>query len=381
MSTIRVGLSTTTIEPVLTQGRLDGIGVYTNALMRGLPQSNCSVTGLSFPRTLGDTGTQKFSVGQAMPRSYAVWSLRDAVWPGPAAREMPLDLYHATDYRIVKMPCPVVATLHDAIPLKYPEWTSPRLRSLKNWVQKKAAGKADHVIALSHFAITELVECFGIDEKRITVVPCGVGAEWKQAPDEAAVDETLRSHGLERGYFLFVGTLQPRKNVERIVDAYLALPADVRKARQLVIVGRAGWRCEDLLKKMEAAIQNGERVVWLNNLSGEERLRHMYAGASVFVFPSLYEGFGIPVAEAFACGVPVVTSNTTSLPEVSEGAALEVDPLSVPQIASAMLELARDDKLRERCIAAGHERAAQLTWQRTVDETVAVYRQVLGRQK
>src|SRR2546425_536479 len=99
-----------------------------------------------------------------------------------------------------------------------------------------------------------------------------------------------------RGYFLFVGTLQPRKNVERILDAYLGLPAAVRRARQLVIVGRAGWRCDDLLKKMQAAMQNGEKIVWLNDLAGAEQLRRVYAGAGAFVFPSLYEGFGIPVA-------------------------------------------------------------------------------------
>lgn len=296
---------------------------------------------------------------------------------GTIRRRMPVDVFHATDYLIVHMDCPVVATLHDAIPQKYPEWCRPRLRGLKNWLQRKAAHKADHVIALSNFAVPELIEYFGVDERRITVVPCGVGDEWHKTPAHADVQETLRIYGLERGYFLFVGTLQPRKNIERIVDAYLGLPEAIRRERQLVIVGRPGWRCEELIKKIRAATEHGEKVVWLNNLSEQDQLQHVYAGAGVFVFPSLHEGFGIPVAEAFASGVPVVTSNTTSLPEVSRGAALEVDPLSVSEIGTAMLDLARNDALRERCISAGRQRASELTWNRTAAETAVVYRSVL----
>ena len=123
----------------------------------------------------------------------------------------------------------------------------------------------------------------------------------------------------------------------------------------------------------------GERIVWRDTVDTQTQLRHVYAGAGAFVFPSLHEGFGIPVTEAFAAGIPVVTANTTSLPEVSQGAALEVDPLDVGAIAAAMRALVEDAGLRQRCIAAGHARAASLTWQRTARETCAVYRQVLGR--
>jgi alpha-1,3-rhamnosyl/mannosyltransferase len=368
------------VEPGLTGGRLDGIGVYTGALLRHLPQAGCDVSAWSWPRPLktGAPANAAITVGQPMPQSFEAASLVELVTPGAHRVHMPADVFHVTDYRVVRMDCPVVATLHDAQPIKYPEWCNPRLRSLKNFLQRKAAQKADHVIALSHFAIDELVQCFGVDERRISVVPCGVDDDWLQAPDAQAVSATLAGHKLRPGYFLFVGTLQPRKNIARALQAWRGLPATVRAERGFVIVGAPGWRCEELVAQIRAAQADGENVVWLDQLTGSQALRHIYAGAGVFVFPSLYEGFGIPVVEAFASGVPVVASNASSLPEVTQGAALEVDPLDTGAIGEAMLALARDEGLRQRCIAAGRARAAQLTWQETARQTVAVYHSVLN---
>jgi alpha-1,3-rhamnosyl/mannosyltransferase len=292
---------------------------------------------------------------------------------------MPVDIFHAPDYRLVRMDCPQVATLHDALPISHPEWCNPRWRRAKNWLQQAAARKADHVIAVSHFAIDELVRCFRIDPKRISVVHNGIDETWLTPPDPAAVQATLAGHGLREGYYLFVGTLQPRKNLDRVIDAWQQLPAATRAARQLVVVGAPGWSAEDTARRLGAARERGDNVVWLQNLTNPTALRHLYAGAGVFVFPSLYEGFGIPVVEAMGAGVPVLTSNTSSLPEVSGGAALEVDPRDVGAIAAGMQALTDEPALRAHCIKAGLARAAALSWRDTARQTAAVYHTVLSR--
>ena len=179
---LRIGLGTTTVEPALTHGRLDGIGVYSRALLDTLPDAGCSVQGFSYPSARPGSAAAGFTVGHRMPHSFAALSMRDLLTPRTSRLAMPVQLYHATDYRIVRMDCPVVATLHDAVTMQYPQWCSPRLRTLKNWVQRNAAHKADHVIALSQFAVAELVEFFGVDQRRISVVPCGVTAQWALQP-------------------------------------------------------------------------------------------------------------------------------------------------------------------------------------------------------
>jgi glycosyltransferase involved in cell wall biosynthesis len=382
VSALRIGLSTTSIEPGLTGGTLEGIGRYTEALLAGLPAAGCVVQPLSF----APPGVPEcLRVGRALPLSYALATIGDLLLPSSArlaVRDLgrdgqPLDLFHATDHRIVRMDCPVVATLHDALPIVHPQWCAPRRRRLQNWLLVRAARKADHVIALSQHGVRELVEGYGLDQRRISVVHHGVDPAWFDVPPAAEVAATLARHGLQAGYFLCVATLTPRKNIEHVLQAYLALPPVLRAARQLLIVGRAGWGSEALVRRIAAARQQGENVLWLDGVTQQQELRQLYAGSGAFVLPSLYERSGLAMVAALAAGVPALCADAGVLPELAQGAALEADPRSVPEWTAAMLAIVRDETLRARCIAAGQCRALQLTWTETVRRTAAVYQSIL----
>lgn len=368
---MRVGLSASVLDPAYNNGRPDGMSVCTRQLLSGLGLLGHEVQQYSFAGNANGA-----SHWQRFPRSFAAMAGMGIATGGISRFDPPVDIFHVTDYRAVPMRCPVVATLYDAIPMVFPEMANPRFRRFKNFVLRKAAGFANHVIAISQYSVPELVEHFGVPESRISVVYCGVGGEWRSPVLDADWQETLARRGLQAGYYLFVGILQPRKNLERVLLAHDSLPPDLRKERPLVVVGKAGWRCEELLPKLTAKVALGE-AHWFNDVHGLGELRHLYAGAGVFVFPSLYEGFGLPVLEAFASGVPVVTSNTTSLPEVSAGVGFEVDPASVDEIAFAMQQALLAEERAWR-IPAGRRRAEEMSWDACVDGTLAVYRKVLG---
>ena len=187
----------------------------------------------------------------------------------------------------------------------------------------------------------------------------------------------LSALGLKyRGFVLSVCTLQPRKNLRRLVAAYASLPEPLRREFPLVLIGANGWMNSDLQRYIGALASAGQ-VVAPGYISRAD-LMHLLSAAAVFVYPSLYEGFGLPVAEAMASAVPVLCSNVTSLPEVSAGAAWEVDPYSADEIAHGLQQLLEDATLRDDLVAKGLRRAAELTWAATVEQTCGVYRSVLA---
>jgi alpha-1,3-rhamnosyl/mannosyltransferase len=376
MKALRIALSTTVIQPHLYVG-LDGIGIYTTHLLQNLPEQGFDVTPVYFAPAIPKQISNAAPIGKQLPYSYPIQALVGRFPGGGLSLGCEVDLFHATDYRVVRADVPVVATLHDAVPLKYPEWTTPRLRSVKNWFLRNGSRHADQVIALSHYAIAELVEFYGVHPDKINVVPCGVDDMWLTPPALSAVEALLSAYGIAPGYFLFVGTLQPRKNVKTLVEAYRALPESIRAEHALVIVGRAGWRCDGDVEAIHMAQSAGLSVYWFDDIRGQESLRQLYAGAGAFVFPTLYEGFGIPMLEAFASGIPVVASNVTSVPEVAGDAAVLIEPTDVSAMSDAMRMIVTDGALRNQCIERGKVRARYYSWRRTAEMTAAVYRKVL----
>ena len=310
------------------------------------------------------------------PLSYKPWRLsamlahfaripQDSLFPGVA-------LFHATDhllpyFRRIKS----VFTLHDLIFIFHPETHKPLNRWFLTLMMPRFLRAADAVIAVSECTKRDAVRFYGIPEEKITVIYEGVNPRFRPASPETIASVRAR-YNLPEHFILYVGTIEPRKNLTALLEAFHHLLAthDLR----LVIVGKKGWLYEGFfLRLRELGLE--DRVIFTGYVPDED-LPAIYSAAELFVFPSLYEGFGLPVLEAMACGVPVICSNTSSLPEVAGDAALLVDPTDVRALAGAMEQALTDEALRVTLRARGIERAQRFTWARAAQETMQVYENV-----
>jgi glycosyltransferase involved in cell wall biosynthesis len=285
-----------------------------------------------------------------------------------------IDLFHATNYSVPRTNLPLVLTVHDLALLRHPELGTPALRRMVGRVAD-AWPTARRVIADSAATAHDLHELLGVPLARVRIVYPGCTAQFRAARD-AADAAVLARYQLAEPYVLHVGTFEPRKNLVRLVYAYARATAERRDPPLLVLVGGAGWGDGDPSAAI-AATDCAARVRRLHTVPTED-LPALYRGAQLFAYPSLYEGFGLPVLEALACGAPVVTSTASSLPEVAGDAALLVDPRDEAALADALSRLLDDDGLRRELAARGPARAAPFTWTRCAAETLAVYREALN---
>ena len=379
---IRVGFGVTVLARCLESGGVDGIGSYTRELMKRLVVAeNVDLVPISFGHSLPQMDGVTYETLQygRFASSAVISALSGLSFPGTGEISKKIDLMHATDHRIPNLgKIPVVATLMDAIPLSHPEWVNFKFRAIKNALWQRSTQWAAHVVTISEYSRQEIETHFGVPTEKISVIPLGVDERWFRPIAKETINETLSRYGLPEQFFLFVGTLQPRKNIGRVIEAHRSLPEGVRNEVPLVIVGRAGWQCDEIVNALVSGTY-GKSVLWLKHLSDDDLLAVMKA-ATALVFPSLYEGFGLPVLEAFAAGTPVITSDGTSLPEVAGDAALLVNPVDVTSIAEAMLRLLEIPELVNLLREKGYVRARSHSWDRTALMTLEVYRQVLGRE-
>jgi glycosyltransferase involved in cell wall biosynthesis len=237
------------------------------------------------------------------------------------------------------------------------------------WSARRSAA----VITGSQFSRQDLIATYGLDPAKVHVTPYAPDPSFRPLqPDELTT--RLARFGLQAGYLLCVGNLQPRKNVRRLIEAYAGLPSDVRPP--LVIVGQESWRYDEIYASIQTHRLADE--VHFTGFVQPDELVALYGGAAVFVYPSLYEGFGLPVIEAMACGVPTVTSNRTSMPEVAGQAAVLVNPDLVEDIRAGIERVLRDETLYQTLANEGPRRAAQFSWGRCAEATVKCYMQALG---
>lgn len=283
-----------------------------------------------------------------------------------------LDLVHAPSLVFPPSRAPLVATIHDLCILKYP-WAFPsRWRVFHRRGLSLILRHARLILADSNSTRDDLRSLIGGRDSRVRVIPLGV--DRPEGLEEGAVEEVMSKHRLTPGYILCVGTIEPRKNLSRLVQAYSSLVAEERKASgDLVLVGDAGW----MGRRELARVLSQQGVKWLGYLPQDE-LEAVYSRAGIFVYPSLYEGFGLPVLEAMARGLPVITTNTSALREIGEGTALLVDPEDAMELGRAIRRLVGDEELRRELAERGRERAAGYSWESTVVLTLEAYREALG---
>lgn len=373
---MRIGFGVTALCNGISGGGLDGIGNYTREIMSRIQAApEIEFVPFSFRASIPTEIGRGIQLGRYSANT--AWSVATgANFYGIGDLVSRVDLIHATDHYVPRCkPAPLVATLMDAIPLSHPQWLRSEFRGIKNFLWKRAANWADEVITISDYSKYELSKWTGIALDKITVIPLAADERWFRHVGDNEILRVRQQYQLPETFFVSVGTLQPRKNVESTIWAHRTLSPSERLRTPLIIIGRAGWKCDEVLRLIEEDSVSGA-VRWLKHVPDADLLPVLKL-ASALVFPSLGEGFGLPVLEAFAASVPVITSNTTSLPEVAGDAAISVNPLDIDSIYRAMQQVLEDKNLVLMLKHRGLARAQEFSWDACAIGTLQVYKRLL----
>lgn len=293
-------------------------------------------------------------------------------------RKNPVDVLHVQFTAPPFCPCPTVVSIHDLSFEHLPQTFSRRSRTQLRLTVRHSARRAARILTLSEDTRRDLMETYGIEAERIRAIPLAAPAHFAPVEDTSELQRVRHNYGINGDYLLSVGSIQPRKNLTRLVRAYASLRGDYSadKLPKLVLVGKCGWLYNDTLRALD---EFGVREsVILTGYVPHRDLPALYSGALCFVYPSFFEGFGLPPLEAMKCGTPVIVGNRTSLPEVVGDAGLAVDPFDVDAIADAIKKLMNDSDLRRELSVKGKQRAAGFDWLETARRTLKVYEEVAG---
>jgi glycosyltransferase involved in cell wall biosynthesis len=362
--------------------RRAGLGRYAESLARSLVPLLPDRLALFYNRERGIEPLRGLEhlPARTVALGYKPW--RMLVWAGQVAhvgfnRLVPgAELFHATEHLLLPLAgVPTVLTVHDLIFRHLPQHHKPLNRWYLNLTLPLYCRRADHIIAVSEQTRRDLITIYRLPPAKISVVYEAADPRFGPQPPEAVA--AIRGHyNLPERYLLFVGTIEPRKNLARLLAAFERLHAG-RLTDALVIVGKRGWLYADFFAALERS--PAKRAVLFPGFVPDADLPAFYAGAQALVLPSLYEGFGLPVLEALACGTPVVCSNTSSLPEIAGDAAAFFDPSDGDAIGDALRRVLANASLREELRAKGLVQAALFSWERTAQQTLAIYHACLGR--
>ena len=287
-----------------------------------------------------------------------------------------VDIYHNLSfYGIPQQIGKQISTVHDLLFMRFPDSFTASVRDSLTGAVVDAVKRADYIITVSNAAKSDIIEMLGVPENRIRVIYEAPDQAFKPVDDTDILKSIRKKYGIDKDYLLFLGAGEPRKNLPFLMEAYGSLSQDIRQEYRLVIAGPARWGSEAIDAKIkECGI---ERDVILTGYIPDKEAAALYSGATAFIFPSLGEGFGLPVLEAMSCGAPVICSGISSMPEVAGDAAYKIDPHNVEDLTAAIQALVTDESLRAGFRRKGFDRAAEFSWEKNVTETLAVYHELV----
>jgi glycosyltransferase involved in cell wall biosynthesis len=295
-------------------------------------------------------------------------------------RKHPVDVLHVQFTAPPFCPCPLVVSIHDLSFEHLPQTFLRRSRTQLRLTVRHSARRADHILTLSEHTRGDVIDTYKIDPERVTAIPLAAPTHFAPVTDDKELQRVRHTYVIDGDYVLCVGSIQPRKNLVRLIKAYASLRGNNPGTNfpKLVIVGKRGWLYDETLRTLE---ETGAREsIVLTGYVPEADLPALYSGALCFVYPSYFEGFGLPPLEAMKCGTPVIVGNATSLPEVVGDAGLQVDPFDIEAIAGAIGELLNNPALRKELSVRGLERARMFDWRETARQTLKVYERVARKE-
>lgn len=368
-SIMRIGIDARAIH-------LQGIGRYIRELIRHLARVDTRNQYIIYFPTVEHMDENKIDNPnfQCVLVPYQIYTVKEQLYLPYFLYKDKLDIFHSTTSLAIPLlrTCRHVITLHDLLLKIHPEFLPSKLSwvyfQITNWWAIKFA---DKIITISDFTSKELSALYPKSRHKITTIHNGVSAEFQVIKDKEVLENVKKKYGITKDYILYVGTYKENKNLPTLVKAYAQLPHHMRHSYYLVIVGKQSTRYPEvpaLIKQL--GIES--TVICINHVR-EEDLPVFYSGATVFVFPSIYEGFGLPIIEAMACGAPVVASNQASIPEIATDAAILTDPLNVKGMSGAVYDVLSNPQLRKMLVEKGLERAKSFSWEKTARETMRLY--------
>lgn len=365
---MRIGIDART-----TQGRFTGDATYWRGLIEGLSRldmddeivlyldANSPAPQLSLARPLE---TRMISA-----MNWRTWSL--LAFPRALRKDL-IDVAHVQYTIPPYMPCPVVTTVHDISFKRHPGFFAWKDRTLLDIGVKRAGTQAAQILAVSEYTKKEIIDLYHISPEKITVIYEGADDQFKPLDRGAARKEVEARYKTGYSFILTVGVIQPRKNLPRLIEGFAKLDKAFRSAHKLVIVGKYGWKESSLLQQIDNLGIASDIV--LTGYVPYEELPLFYNAAEVFVYPSVYEGFGLPPLESMACGTPVITGNQSSLPEVLGDAGLMVDPYDPDAFTQAITNIMSSESLRADMSMRGLEQAKKFSWVEMARRVMDLYR-------